>query len=260
METMKHQHRVSWAGALVALTVGAAFAGCGVNKEIYEGDVRRLKDQIGDLEKQKTDLFGKYGSEAQRRESCERDLNAMKAKGANLDDNLRKALKRIDDLEKISAKQKAIFDKIRGALDALVKSGKVTVAIIRGQFTVQMAAKILFDSGRYAIKADAEATLKEVTQVLASIPSRFYQVAGHTDNDGGIDSNWKLSGNRALAVTQFMTKEGLPPERLSFAGFGEFQPAAANDSPDNKAQNRRIEIILVPDMEEFMAPFKEAEK
>jgi len=57
-------------------------------------------------------------------------------------------------------------------------------------------------------------------------------------------------------VMDFMIKEGMPPERLSFAGAGEFQPAAANDTPENKAQNRRIEVVLVPDLEALLSPLR----
>lgn len=241
---------------IIALT--GLLLGCGIDKEVYHTDLARLKAQIDQLEREKSECNRRFGEMTQARDACHRELAAIKSQGSSLSEGLKKALRRIDELEQIAAKQRAVFDKLRGALDALVKAGKLSIAIVRGQFTVQMADKILFDSGQYVLKAEAEGTLKELTSILASVPSRLYQVAGHTDTDGGTDYNWRLSVNRSLAVLFFMIKEGMPPERISTAGYGEFQPTAPNDTKESKALNRRIEVVLIPDMEEFMAPFKES--
>jgi chemotaxis protein MotB len=91
-----------------------------------------------------------------------------------------------------------------------------------------------------------------VSEVLASIPERKFQVEGHTDDvpikTAQYPSNWELAAARSMMVVKEMVTAGMPPERISAASFGEFKPALANDTPEGRAANRRIEIVLVPDL------------
>lgn len=238
--------------------------GCGISKEIYQADVTRLRGQIRELETNNATLLRRSGEFSTRATTCEqnlgvcqRELSALRSQGAQLDANLAEALRRIQELEAIAARQKAVFDRLRQALDSLVRAGKLRIAIVRGQFTVQMSTQILFDSGKSELKPEAEETLREVTQILASIPDRAYQLVGHTDTDGSEDFNWKLSGNRSRVVLQFMLGHGMGPRRVTFAGAGMFSPTASNDTPEDKALNRRIEIVLVPNLEELLGPLQE---
>ncbi len=249
-----------FASFTVVLLLGA----CGISKEVYHGDVNRLRGQIKSLESKNQGLFKDNGARAaavskleQDMAACTNKVAALQGQGAQLSAELQAKLTRIRELEAVAARQKAVFDQLTKALDALVKSGKLTVSIVRGQFTVQMSEKILFDSGRYAIKPEAEETLTDLTNILRSVANRRFQVVGHTDTDGSADFNWKLSSNRSRAVTTYMIEQGMPPERLTFAGAGEYQPNVPNDSPEQKAQNRRIEIVLVPDLEELLAPLRD---
>ncbi len=162
---------------------------------------------------------------------------------------------RVGQLLRITKAQKAVFKKLRSALDELVRAGKLSVGIVRGQFTVNMVEKILFDSGKSDLKAGAKETLAELASILRSVPERRYQVAGHTDSRGSDGFNWKFSGARARAVLKFMIAEGMAPRRISYTGYGEYQPTAPNDTSDNMALNRRIEVVLVPDLEAFLKPF-----
>lgn len=84
---------------------------------------------------------------------------------------------------------------------------------------------------------------------------RKYQVAGHTDDvpihTARFASNWELSTARAVEVVRFLISNGMKPQQLSAAGFGEFDPAVPNDSTEHRAQNRRIEIVLLPNLSEL---------
>lgn len=81
--------------------------------------------------------------------------------------------------------------------------------------------------------------------------------AAYTDDDpirhSGFASNWELATERALQVVKVLTENGMKPTALSAAGYGEFDPVVANDSPDHKAKNRRIEIVLQPNIDELVA-------
>jgi chemotaxis protein MotB len=111
---------------------------------------------------------------------------------------------------------------------------------------------VLFDSGKTDIKADGQAALTDVAKVLATIPDRNFLVAGDTDNvpihTARFPSNWELSTARAVEVTKFLIANGMRPQVLAAAGYGEFDPVAPNDSADHQAQNRRIEIVLQPNL------------
>ena len=243
-----------WASTGLKCALIAALSACGIAKEVYQSDVQRLRTQLDGLEAKNSDLVLQKGNLDQQLQACQLELSGLRTQGAQLDQNLANALKRIKQLEAIAAKQREVFNKLRTQLDALVKAGKLTVSIVRGQFTVQMSDKILFDSGRYAIKPEAEETLIELTRILAGLQGRRWQVAGHTDSDGTVEFNWRLSANRSRAVTLFMIENGMAAERLSFAGYGQYAPAVSNETDEDKAQNRRIEIVLIPDLEALLSP------
>ena len=89
--------------------------------------------------------------------------------------------------------------------------------------------------------------------MLKSIPDRKFQVEGHTDNvptkTAVYKSNWELASARALTVLKTMTESGMPGERISAASFGDTKPTKGNDTQENKAANRRIEILLLPPLQ-----------
>ncbi len=239
---------------MAAAVVVFLVSSCGIAKEVYHTEVTRLVKQLDGLESKNAELVSQKGNLDQQLQACQLELSGMRTQGAQLDQNLARALRRIKQLEAIAAKQREVFDKLRMQLDSLVKAGKLTVSIVRGQFTVQMSDKILFDSGRFDIKPEAEDTLGELTRILSGLQGRRWQVAGHTDTDGAVEFNWRLSANRSRAVTLFMINNGMEAERISFAGYGQFAPATSNETDEDKAQNRRIEIVLIPDLEALLSP------
>ncbi|HWU86883.1 MAG TPA: OmpA family protein, partial [Kofleriaceae bacterium] len=97
--------------------------------------------------------------------------------------------------------------------------------------------------------------LSEVVKILMQFKDRRFVVAGHTDNQpiktAEFKNNWYLSTARANSVVQFMIKQKFPAKNLAAAGYGEFDPVAKNDTETTREQNRRIEIILVPNLEEL---------
>jgi OOP family OmpA-OmpF porin len=102
---------------------------------------------------------------------------------------------------------------------------------------------IFFDTDKTALKPESKATLDEVAKLLKSDPSLRLEVAGHTDNAGGADHNMRLSAGRAAAVVQALVNAyGIDRTRLQPSGYGDTKPAAANDSEQGRAKNRRVEL------------------
>ncbi len=103
---------------------------------------------------------------------------------------------------------------------------------------------IYFDTGKSVIKPESDAALAEIAKLLKGDARLKVHVVGHTDSVGGIDSNMKLSQDRASAVVQALTgKYGIEAARLKGYGVGPLSPVASNDTEDGKAKNRRVELV-----------------
>jgi chemotaxis protein MotB len=128
-------------------------------------------------------------------------------------------------------------------------SGFATVRVSEQRVRIMLANPVLFDLGESELKPSAIPVLHQVAELLRDIPNAVL-VEGHTDDipitGGKFRSNWELSAARAFSVIRyFIEKEDIAPERLSAVGYGEYRPLYPNDSEDNRAKNRRIEINIV---------------
>lgn len=166
---------------------------------------------------------------------------------------------RLDEMKRQqgAAEQRAAqFRDLNAKFQKMTEAGKLKVVLRGGQMLLELPNDVLFDSGKTNIKDVGRTTLAEIAHVLKTMPDRKFTVAGHTDDvkiqSAKFPSNWELSTQRAVEVVKLLVGEGMPPQALAAAGFGEFAPVAANDSPDNKAKNRRCEIILEPNLDEFI--------
>jgi chemotaxis protein MotB len=181
--------------------------------------------------------------------------------GVSVEDQKRSIEEQNKALEELRAKERQAQQRLatfKGMIDRfqkMIESGKLKVKIVRGRMVVELSENILFDSGRADLKAEGQAALTEVATVLSSIADRDFQIAGHTDNipikSAKFPSNWHLSTARALTVATYLADHGVPPVRLSAAGYADTQPAAPNDTPEGRQQNRRIEIVLMPNLDEL---------
>jgi outer membrane protein OmpA-like peptidoglycan-associated protein len=103
---------------------------------------------------------------------------------------------------------------------------------------------IFFDTGKSVIKPESEVALGEIAKLLKGDPGLKVNVVGHTDSVGGIDSNMKLSQDRANAVMQALVgKHGIAATRLKAYGVGPLAPVASNDTEEGRARNRRVELV-----------------
>jgi len=149
---------------------------------------------------------------------------------------------------------KGTYDELVGLLESEIAAGEVTISELEGKLTVNMVEQILFDSGKAEVKKQGVKVLRQVGEVLQNVAEKMIRVEGHTDNipisprlSSTFASNWELSAARALNVVHFLEKQvGIPGERLFAAAFGANQPLASNQTREGRAQNRRIQIVLVP--------------
>ncbi|MEM1352837.1 MAG: OmpA family protein [Pseudomonadota bacterium] len=111
---------------------------------------------------------------------------------------------------------------------------------------VTMPQDLLFETDSFAVESGLRTDLYTVATSLQQYPASTVQVIGHTDSDGAADYNQGLSEERARAVSGILMDGGVPFERVQSIGRGETEPVASNLSEDGKAQNRRVDIIIVP--------------
>lgn len=166
--------------------------------------------------------------------------------------------KRIKDLEALIASKEAAMKQLKTAISDALKGfeGKgLTVEKRNGKVYVSMENKLLFGSGQWAVGANGKSAITELARVLVENPTIDVLIEGHTDDDpyrsgGVIQDNWDLSVKRATAIVRILQERNVSPKQITAAGHGEYVPVASNNTEAGKAKNRRIEIILSPNLDE----------
>lgn len=152
-------------------------------------------------------------------------------------------------------KRSQLFRSLALKLRGMIKAGNLKVVIRKGRMIVKMSDTILFAPGKAKLKTVGAEALRKLAAVLKEIPDRDFMVAGHTDNRpvrrSRFKSNWSLSTARAVEVVKFLQSEGMDPKRLSATGYSEFDPIGDNNAEDGRALNRRIEIVVMPNISEL---------
>ncbi|QDG51975.1 hypothetical protein FIV42_14875 [Persicimonas caeni] len=216
-------------------------------EEDLKAQIADLEGRIAALEKDKKDLQAKL-------EEAQGTLELYESKHGSLEERLNATKTQLAELRKQQAKAEARlkrFREIAGKFASMVESGKLSVKIRDGKMVIELANNILFDTGSTRIKDDGKAALNELAGVLQQIKKRDFLVAGHTDDVGQAEANWELSTKRAVEVVQLLEESGVDPTKLAAAGYGEYDPVASNETDEGKALNRRIEIIMMPNLEEL---------
>ncbi len=213
------------------------------------------RDQYARLLNDSTALVGQL---KERLEKLGQNVDKLTAERGQLQAGLTDAKTRLEELRKQKAAAEARLQMFRNLVEklrAMIDAGQLKVVTREGRMLIALPDDVLFDSGKAEVKPQGQEALSKVAAVLAMIPDRRFLVAGHTDNvpirSARYRSNWDLSAARAIEVTLLMVAKGMKPQVLAAAGFGEFDPVAANDTPEHRSQNRRIEIVLQPNISDL---------
>ena len=138
---------------------------------------------------------------------------------------------------------------IQKALDPEIRRREVAMSMRREGLVVSLREMGFFDSGSATIRPGSLDAIARLAEVLKQRPENL-RIEGHTDNipihTARFASNWELSTSRATDLIQLLiTKYGIPPSHLSAAGYGEFHPVVSNGTPDGRAQNRRLDVVIL---------------
>jgi chemotaxis protein MotB len=229
-------------------------------------NLKTLKDSYAALEKNSNDALesnmNKNRELLAQLGAKEKALAAEQDRLNKLKNELASNTKRLNELENMIAAKDAAMKKLKDTLSKALNAfeGKgLTVEQKNGKVYVSMENKLLFQTGSWAVGSEGRKAVVEVGKVLAQNPDITVLIEGHTDNDkilgnigGGIENNWDLSTKRATAIVTILGENnGIRKQNLTAAGRGEYAPLMSNDTPDGKAKNRRIEIILTPKLDEI---------
>ncbi len=255
-------------------------------------DGEQLRAQVASLEAERQTLSEQIRAEGQRRDSIQTSLEAriaslqedrdrVEQRRRTASDRFDEARREIDRLETLLSQRgsefqslqrrleslraverevrerNAIYEDVLGRFRSLMDGGQLSVSIVRGRLVILLPQDVLFESGSATLGRDGQTVIAEVASVLSEFPERSFQVEGHTDNvpiaTGRFPSNWELSSARALAVVRLLAERGVSPENLSGAAYGEHQPVASNEDRENRRRNRRIEIVMLPNLDVIAA-------
>jgi len=241
---------------LLLLPLLFAVPACGVPKNQYDAAVSegdKAKKAASDCEAQK----------AAAQAAAQKDVDDLKAKLAEAEGKAAASNEatraELDELRRQKAAAEArlkLFDEFLAKFKNMIDAGKLEITVRRGQIVLALATDVLFDTGKTDIKPEGKTALGEVAAALKGVTGRRFQVAGHTDTlpikTKEFPSNWELSTARAVAVVKLLVEKGVRADVVSAAGYAEFDPAQSNANDKGRAKNRRIEIVLVPNVEELV--------
>jgi chemotaxis protein MotB len=230
--------------------------------ETTEAELDRVRAQVeqlkGELEKMGVNM-----------ESLNEQLQQTGTQKEQLSKSVQDMQRALDEYKTRAAQLERIkqrFEALRDKLKKLTELG-LKVEIRRNRMVIRLPGDVLFASGQDALRPEGKKVLDAVAEVIRKDPqlsSRYFQVAGHTDDKpllgGRFGDNWGLSLMRARQVLLYLIEPvdpkkgggGLNKTRLHPAGYGETDPVAKNDTDEGRQQNRRVELVLLPDVEEML--------
>jgi chemotaxis protein MotB len=148
----------------------------------------------------------------------------------------------------------ALRKELEQALGPQLQRHEVGLNLQRDGLIISLREIGFFDSGSAQLRPSSEPAVRRIAQVLVTQPNNL-RIEGHTDNvpihNGRFASNWELSTARATEMVKlFITQYGFPPVRLAAGGYAEYHPAATNNTSEGRAQNRRVDIVVLPSASE----------
>lgn len=217
-----------------------------------------LQDEYNTMrDNYRNQLSGKNLDLETTREEVNKAKRELEAREVELKEKEAKYAQLQAALDAKDAEISLIREKLTDALVGFADKG-LSVEVRDGKVYVSMEEKLLFASGSWSVSKDGKSALKEVAKVLAENTDIDVMIEGHTDNvalkgRNEVKDNWDLSVMRATSIVKVLLGEAkIDPERIIASGRGEYRPLVSNDSQQNRAKNRRSEIILTPKLDQVM--------
>lgn len=221
-------------------------------KSTLEAELAR---QQRELDRQTRELRGLERSLNARESNLtgiQEELQNTRSELGRMETELAQRSARVDELEDLLASTTGQMQSLRNNLtNALLgfRAEDLKVTERNGKIYVSLSQNLLFPKGSSSLQSEGNRALVQLAGVLRNQPEIDVLVEGHTDTDGSADRNWTLSAERAISVAEILINNGMDPRRVVPTGRAYYLPLVPNDTPANKALNRRVEIILTPKLD-----------
>jgi chemotaxis protein MotB len=234
---------------------------CLEEKATASSRLQTLEDQNTFLKANNQELINNMGNlttlTTKGAENLEKSLESLQEKDLTIR-KLQDAITRRDSVNL------ALVQSLKGVLGNL-DDEDIEISVEKGVVFVSISDKLLFSSGSYNVTARAKEVLGKVAQVVNNKPDFEFMVEGHTDNvpyrKGVLLDNWDLSAKRATSVVRILQDDfGVDPARMTAAGRSYYIPLFGNETPDNRAKNRRTRIVVLPKIDQFYSMIEEGMK
>jgi len=237
---MKNQNLTRYPIALLLCLSFTACVSAGKYKDL-EAAHNATETSLATCQAQKAELEKKLGITSSQKTELEGSVETMK-----------KALMELEARKAETEKRLAEFRELTDKFKSLVDAGKLSIKVRNGRMMLALSSDILFSSGSAKLSEAGATEIKEVAGLLKDLKNRNFQIEGHTDNvpirTRQFPSNWELASARAGSVLTTMLNEGFPSDHVSLASYGQYDPLNDNSTPEMRAENRRIAIVVVPDL------------
>ena len=248
---------------LVFVSLGLLGAGIYFGRQLLEDE----KARTAAAQKASDEAASKLTELEENKRALEARVEALHNEKTDLAEERNALSNEVREKESELEKLKATYDNLEDKMKAEIKKGEIRLSQANGRIRVDMVDKILFDSGEAELTARGGEVLGRLGAILANVEDKQIQVSGHTDDapikaedlKKQFPTNWELSVARAVNVVRHLNEQGkVPAKRLVAAGYGQFHPVSSNANATGRAKNRRIEILLTPELERAAKPVQHA--
>jgi outer membrane protein OmpA-like peptidoglycan-associated protein len=210
-----------------------------VAKIMTEQELESARDKYASAEGELSAARAKLEEAKEKGELSEAQINQMEMELAAKEQRLSATAEKLQEAEKARKELKA---ELSDAREELVEIAKVKEE--QSRMVITLNGSVLFKTGESNLMPTAQRKLDQVAAVLKEHEDKYITIEGHTDSRGDTSDNMALSRARATSVMTYLVSQGVPQDRVKAIGAGESQPIATNDTPEGRANNRRVEIIL----------------
>jgi len=251
--------------AFLFVFAGILFTSCGPSKKLLVSQAKFDK-----LQKENANTISRLNDCNNQVSNLNKEKDALKSENASTQNDLKilnsqskmtiaDQAKRLKNLQDIIQTQKNLMSDLKNSItNALLnyKTDELSVYIKDGNVYVSLQEKLLFKSGSDVVNPKGKEALKTLAQVLNTTKDITVMIEGHTDNvpikTNQFEDNWDLSTARATSIVRILTKDfGFDANRITASGKSQFHPVKPNETAEGRADNRRTEIILSPDLKEI---------
>ncbi|MDA3788113.1 MAG: OmpA family protein [Desulfobacula sp.] len=216
---------------------------------LKKDETQKAREHILFLEKEMEKKLSMTGNKIAELKSQVTEGMTIKQRATQLEKEKKEALLQAQTLKKT---YNELVEQLKHELD----SKNATLKEFEKKLTITFVDRILFDSGMAVLNQEGKTTLGKVGQILKNSPGSRLRIIGHTDNvviaEGfryKFPSNWELSASRASSVARFFHENnGIDPEKMEVVGKSFYHPISDNTTPEGRSKNRRVEIVIIPDM------------